>query len=107
MWNPSTDSSDDDHDSHVSLERAYAEGTYGTTVIDAGKMPVFTEQGVLIDDDLSGAAVTFGAEQPFSGTIFAGRYDLAHSAWGDEVKEAREKGFTGKSWANVQMVNLN
>ena len=107
MWNPSTDSSDDDHDSHVSLERAYAEGTYGTTVIDAGKMPVFTEQGVLIDDDLSGAAVTFGAEQPFSGTIFAGRYDLAHSAWEDEVKDARDSGFTGKSWANVQMVNLN
>ena len=106
-WKPSTDSSDDDHDSKVSLKQAYAEGTYGTTVIDAGKLPVFTEQGVLIDDDLSGAAVTFGAEQPFSGTIFAGRYDLAHSAWGDEVKEAREKGFTGRSWANVQMVNLN
>ena len=107
MWNPSTDSSDDDHDSHVSLERAYAEGTYGTTVIDAGKMPVFTEQGVLIDDDLSGAAVTFGAEQPFSGTLFVGRYDLAHSALGDEVKEARERGFTGRTWANVQIVNLN
>ena len=106
MWNPSTDSSDDDHDSRVSLKQAYVEGTYGTTVIDAGKMPVFTEQGVLIDDDLSGAAVTFGADQPFSGTLFVGRYDLAHSAWGDEVEEARGLGFTGRSWANVQMVNL-
>ena len=108
MWNPSTDSSDDDHDSHVSLERAYAEGTYGTTIIDAGKMPVFTEQGVLIDDDLSGAAVTFGAEQPFSGTLFVGRYNLDHSDWGDEIEEARDKaGFAGRTWANVQMVNLN
>ena len=107
MWNPSTDSSDDDHDSRVSLKQAYVEGTYGTTVIDAGKMPVFTEQGVLIDDDLSGAAVTFGAEQPFSGTIFAGRYNLEHSALGDEVKEARENGFTGRTNADLQMVNLN
>ena len=106
-WNPSTDSSDEDHDSKVSLKRAYAEGTYGTTIIDAGKLPVFTEQGVLIDDDLSGAAVTFGAGQPFSGTIFAGRYNLEHSALGDEVKEARDRGFTGRTNADLQMVNLN
>ena len=106
-WNPSTDSSDEDHDSKVSLKRAYAEGTYGTTIIDAGKLPVFTEQGVLIDDDLSGAAVTFGAGQPFSGTIFAGRYNLEHSALGDEVKEARDNGFTGRTNADLQMVNLN
>ena len=106
-WNPDADSSDDDHDNHVSLERAYVEGTYGTTVIDVGKLPVFTEQGTLIDDTLSGAAVTFGAEQPFSGTIFAGRYNLEHSAWKDELKGARKAGFTGRTWADVQLVNLN
>lgn len=104
-WNPSSDS--DQNGGDVSLKRAYAEGIYGTTVIDAGKLPIFTEQGILIDDDLSGAAVTFGVGKPFSGTLFAGRYNLEHSAWGDEVEEARDLGFTGKSWANVQMVNLN
>ena len=106
-WNLSEDKSDEDHDSKVSLKRAYAEGTYGTTVIDAGKLPVFTEQGVLIDDDLSGVAVTFGAEQPFSGTIFAGRYNLENSGWGGELKEAQEAGINASGRADVQMVNLN
>ena len=105
-WNANEDTGKDGNSS-VSLERAYAEGTYGTTVIDAGKLPVFTEQGVLIDDTLTGVAVTFGAEKPFSGTIIAGRYDLEHSKWGDEVKDAKNRHLITGATADVQMLNLN
>lgn len=101
--NMKTDSDDDTHDTHLSLERLYAEGTYGSTVIQFGRLPVFTEQGMILDDDLSGASVTFGKDQPLTATLFAGRYNLTHSAWGDEIQEARDAGiFSGSTTANLQ-----
>ena len=100
-----TDAGDD---GNVKLKRAYAEGIYGSTVIQLGKLPIFTEQGMLLDDDLSGAAVTFGANEQLSGMLFGGRYNLENSAWGDEVKEVKEAGiFTGSSAASIQGINLN
>lgn len=62
--------------SDVKLKRAYAEGTYGSTVIDAGLMPVFTTQGVVLDDEISGISATFGAGKEFSATLLGGRIDL-------------------------------
>ena len=101
-------STDAGKDGSVRLKRAYAEGTYGSTVLQFGKLPFFTEQGVLFDDDLSGAAVTFGTGKQFSATLLGGRYSLENSAWGDEVKEARETGlYAGGTTASVQGVNLN
>ena len=51
---------DSGNDGNVKLKRAYAEGKYGSTVIQLGKLPIFTEQGMLFDDTISGAAVTLG-----------------------------------------------
>ena len=95
----------------VELKRAYVEGNYGTTVIRAGKMPVLTEQGMAIDDDLTGASVTFGEGTNFTGTLFAGRWDL-EDAEGvkDSVKDARRNMWfhpRASATADVQMVNLN
>ena len=102
-----TDNHDDDHDDKITLKRAYAEGTYGPTVVRLGKQPLFTEQGVLFDDDASGASVTLGTGKAVSATLFAGRYNLEHSAWGDEVKEAVANGYTGGTAVSMQLLNLN
>ena len=102
--NPATDTGDD---GNVKLKRAYAEGTYGSTIIQLGKLPLFTEQGMLMDDDFSGAAVTLGAQKQVSGTIYAGRYNLTNGAWGDEVKDLVKAGYTGATAASVQGATVN
>lgn len=51
-------------DSKVEVNRIYAEGVYGNTKIDLGKLPYFTNSshGMVFDDNLTGAAVTFGKD---------------------------------------------
>ena len=96
------------NDGNIKLTRAWAEGKYGSTTIRLGKFPVFTEQGVLFDDNMSGASLMLGAEKPVSATIYAGRYNLEGSAWGDEITEAKEAGsYTGGTTANMQGITLN
>ena len=96
------------NDGNIKLKRAWAEGKYGSTTIRLGKFPVFTEQGVLFDDNMSGASLMLGAEKPVSATIYAGRYNLEGSAWGDEITEAKEAGrYTGGTTANMQGITLN
>lgn len=55
---------DGDADSKVEVNRIYAEGEYGNTKIDLGKIPYFTNSshGMVFDDNLTGAAVTFGKD---------------------------------------------
>ena len=95
------------NDGNVKLKRAYAEGTYGSTVIQLGKLPILTEQGVLFDDNISGAALTFGKDKQVSGTIYAGRYNLLNAAWGDEVDDAVKSGYKGATAASIQGATLN
>ena len=95
------------NDGNVKLKRAYAEGTYGSTVIQLGKLPILTEQGVLFDDNISGAAVTLGKDKQVSGTIYAGRYNLLNAAWGDEVDEVVKSGYKGATAASIQGATLN
>ena len=100
------DAGEDDSD-RVTLKRAYAEGKYGSTVIQLGKFPIFTEQGMLFDDNISGAALTFGKDKQVSGTIYAGRYNLLNAAWGDEVEDAVKSGYKGATAASIQGATLN
>jgi len=55
---------DGDNDSKIEVNRIYAEGVYGKTTIDLGKIPYFTNSshGMVFDDNLTGAAVTFGKD---------------------------------------------
>ena len=100
------DAGEDDSD-RVTLKRAYAEGKYGSTVIQLGKFPIFTEQGMLFDDNISGSALTFGKDKQVSGTIYAGRYNLLNAAWGDEVEDAVKSGYKGATAASIQGATLN
>ena len=72
-WNPGSDTG---KDGNVELERAYAAGHYGITDINAGLIPYFSEQGVVLDDELSGASVVIGADQKLTGTLMGGRESL-------------------------------
>ena len=73
-WNPEKDEGDGSNGGRVTLKRAYVAGHYGITDINAGRIPYLSEQGVVFDENLSGASVTVGAGQKFSGTVLAGRH---------------------------------
>ncbi len=59
--------------SNVKLKRAYVIGNYGVTEIKAGLMPFTSEQTVVFDSTFTGASLTLGKDQTFSGTLLAGR----------------------------------
>ena len=67
---------EEDTGATVQLKQAYAMGHYGITDINAGLMPIYTEQGVVLDDNITGVAVTVGKGQNFSGTLTAGRINM-------------------------------
>jgi len=79
-WNASEDSASGKN-SALTLKRAYAAGHYGITDINAGLLPVLTEQGVVIDDNMTGVSVTVGEGQQVSGTVLAGRLNLDDTAY--------------------------
>ena len=49
---------------NLEVDRIYAEGVYGKTVIDLGKIPYFTNSshGMVYDNKITGAGVTFGKD---------------------------------------------
>ena len=61
----------------VYLNRAYVEGRYGATTIDLGRYPAWTDvdQGLVFDDELSGAQVKFGDKAYLK--LAGGRYSYA------------------------------
>ena len=83
-WNPGSDTPKDKTDKekggNVKLKRAYAAGHYGITDINAGLIPYFSEQGVVLDDQLSGAEIVVGADQKLTGTLMGGRINLGDTA---------------------------
>ena len=64
------------HDGNLEVDRIYAEGIYGNTKIDLGKLPYFTnvDKGMIFDSNLTGGQVTFGKE--WKGTVTVGSVDL-------------------------------
>ncbi|WP_302610236.1 S-layer homology domain-containing protein [uncultured Mitsuokella sp.] len=69
--NPSKDES-----SNVVMKRVWAQGDYKNFQVKLGKMPFFSNEtaGMLLDDQFSGAQVTFGNK--LKATLEAGRWDL-------------------------------
>ena len=77
-WNPANDTGK--KEGNVKLKRAYAAGHYGITDINAGVIPYLSEQGVVLDDQLSGAKIVVGADQKLTGTLMGGRINLGDTA---------------------------
>ncbi len=71
------DLSSDEDENDVKVDRAYVEGPLFGTTVTAGRTPVFTAQGLVFDDRISGATVAFGSED-FTATLAAGRYNKDH-----------------------------
>ena len=67
------DLSSDENENDVTVDRAYVEGPLFGATVTAGRTPVFTAQGLLFDDRISGATVAFGSDE-FTTSLAAGRY---------------------------------
>ena len=81
------DLSSDSNNDGVVVDRAYVEGPLFGATVTAGRTPVFTAQGLLFDDNLSGATVTFGSDK-FQTSLAAGRYNKDHND--ADSKDARD-----------------
>lgn len=67
----------DSNGNDATVDRIYVEGPLFGATVQAGKLPVFTAQGLVMDDPISGAQVAFGSDV-FNTTIAAGRYNETH-----------------------------
>ena len=63
----------DENDTDVTVDRIYVEGPAFGGTLQAGKLPVFTAQGLVFDDPISGAQYAFGSDE-FATTVAFGRY---------------------------------
>ena len=54
---------DSDKTKPLQLKQANVEGHYGAWTIEAGMFPVWTEQGVILDDSISGGQVTYAGDK--------------------------------------------
>ncbi|WP_303691375.1 S-layer homology domain-containing protein [Megamonas hypermegale] len=65
------------------ISRAWVEGPLFGGTVQAGKVPLFTAQGMIIDDPFSGATVSWGSDK-LNATFMAGRYNHEHDLPGDK-----------------------
>ena len=77
----------DSNGNDATVDRIYVEGPLFGATVQAGKLPVFTAQGLVMDDPISGAQVAFGSDV-FNTTIAVGRYNETH-----ENADAKGQGF--------------
>ena len=75
----------------MQLKQANAEGHYGPWMIEAGRLPVWTEQGVILDDNLSGGQLTYTGDK-VTAVLTGGR--ISNSTFGSRYKDggAYDKG---------------
>lgn len=73
------DLSSDENDNKVEVDRAWVEGPLFGATVQAGRVPLFTAQGMLFDDRISGGTVAFGSDV-FTTTLAAGRYNQDHES---------------------------
>ncbi|WP_443871845.1 S-layer homology domain-containing protein [Megamonas funiformis] len=79
--------STDENNDGVVVDRAYVEGPLFGATVTAGRTPVFTAQGLLFDDRISGGTVAFGSDE-FKTTLAAGRYsEDDHSDYKGNAKD--------------------
>lgn len=69
-----TSMDDSKNNTSATVDRAYAEGKYGNTTIELGKFPYKSNQGLVIDERVSGGQVTFGKN--FKTILTVGRYNF-------------------------------
>ena len=89
------------NDDEVKLQRVYAQGNYDNFQVKLGKFGFYTpEQGLVWDNEMSGAQVTFGRD--LKADLYAGRIDLSDSKIAKESSSTND--FADK--ANIQSLTL-
>ena len=73
----------DANSTDTTVDRIYVEGPLFGATVQAGKLPVFTAQGLVMDDPISGAQIKFGSDA-FTTTVAAGRYNETHETVADK-----------------------
>ncbi len=106
------------NENDVQLKWAFADGKYGNTLIQVGRLdswinhPTMMDEGMIIDDYISGARVTFGKDLKFS--ITAGRFNFENGWFGDipsnyqagELAYSKGKFAAGLAYHHVQTDKL-
>lgn len=87
--------STDENNDGVVVDRAYVEGPLFGATVTAGRTPVFTAQGLLFDDRISGGTVAFGSDE-FKTTLAAGRYNPEYSDYRTVVGVDNAKDITAE-----------
>ena len=89
------------------LQRVYAEGKYGNTKLDFGKIPTVFNTNMLFDGQFSGASVTTGNKLKF--TALGGRWsqvgggnDVAADVYGAGVKYTLGKASAGAAYHELK-----
>ena len=88
------DLSTDSNSKDVKVDRAWVEGPAFGGTVQAGKVPLFTAQGMIIDDPFSGATYKVGSKT-FATTLAAGRYNRSHDTT-DKAKVDNAKDITAE-----------
>ena len=70
-----TDASTSANNNNATVDRAWVTGQYGSTKFELGKFPLYTEQGLVFDSNLTGAQVTIDSKK-LTTTLTGGRYNL-------------------------------
>ena len=79
--------STDENNDGVVVDRAYVEGPLFGATVTAGRTPLFTAQGLVFDDRISGATVAFGSDE-FTTSLAAGRYsEDSHNAYDKDARD--------------------
>lgn len=81
---------DNNDNGDATVDRIYAEGPLFGGTLQAGKLPVFTAQGLVFDDPISGAQYAFGSDK-FGTTVAFGRYsEESHSGVGADKYDTED-----------------
>ena len=100
-------SDDKGSDGNVELQRIYAQGNYGNFQTQLGKFGFYTpEQGLVFDNEMSGANVTFG--NALKATIYAGRLDVSDDKglYLKNYDQGTKKVLFNDDAANIQGITL-
>ena len=95
------------NDGDVKLQRAYAQGDYKNFQVQLGKFGFYTpEQGLVWDNEMSGAKVTVGSD--LKASLYGGRIDLSDSKAVKNFDSATKawKSTNGDDTASIQGITL-
>jgi hypothetical protein len=79
--NINTNKDSNNNNNSIQVDRMYAQGVYGSTTINLGKLPFKTaDGGMILDDRITGAQVIFGKNVKVA--VTAGRFDTDNQSPG-------------------------